>query len=138
MVRRLWSILNNHRQILLYLVFGGLTTAVNYVVYFPLFYWVQLSAALSNIIAWVAAVIFAFITNKPFVFKSNNWSAAVLLPELGKFISCRVFSGLLETVMLGITVDYLGWHGLSMKLIISVIVIVVNYVASKLFVFRNN
>ena len=136
MVRRLWSILNNHRQILLYLVFGGLTTAVNYVVYFPLFYWVQLSAALSNIIAWVAAVIFAFITNKPFVFRSHDWSLPVVLPEFGKFVGCRVGSGLLETAVIFLTVDVMHLNGNVIKIVVSVFVVILNYVASKLVVFR--
>ena len=138
MVRKLWRFLIKHRQIVLYIVFGGLTTAVNYLVYFPLYYWVQFSAVLSNTIAWFAAVIFAFLTNKPFVFHSKDWSAAVVMPELGKFLGSRVFSGLLETGLLGLTVDYLGCHSVVMKLVISVIVIVVNYVASKLLVFRKS
>ena len=79
---------------------------------------------------------FAFLTNKPFVFKSHDWSAKVLFPELGKFLSCRIASGVLETVFLLVTVDWLAWNGNWMKVITSVLVVILNYVGSKLFVFR--
>lgn len=129
LIRKYWDILS-------YLFFGVLTTAVNYVVYLPCYNVLGLSAAVSNVIAWVVAVAFAYLTNKPFVFKSHDWSAKVVLPELGKFVSCRVGSGLLETVILLVTVDWLGWGGNLMKLITSVLVIVINYVSSKLIVFK--
>ena len=109
---------------------------MNYLVYFPVYHWLHLSAALSNCIAWIAAVAFAFVTNKPFVFKSRSWSKDVALPELTKFVGSRVFSGLLETGLLALTVDILGWDSLIMKLLASVLVVIINYVASKLVVFR--
>lgn len=133
-VKRIW---NRYRDVLLYLIFGGLTTLVNYLIYFPLHHFCALSAALSNIVAWIGAVVFAFLTNKPFVFQSHDWSRAVVLPELGKFIGSRVFSGLLETGYIALTVDVLKWHSLAMKLIASVAVIIINYVASRWLVFKN-
>ena len=125
-----------HYNLLAYLFFGGLTTVVNYLVYIPCFNWCGLSATASNVIAWLVAVIFAFVTNKPFVFKSHDWSSKVLFPELGKFLSCRVGSGVLETVFLFVTVDWLSWNGNWMKVITGVLVVILNYVGSKLFVFR--
>ena len=125
-----------HYDLLAYLFFGGLTTVVNYLVYIPCFNWWGLSATVSNVIAWLVAVSFAFVTNKPFVFKSHDWSAKVLFPELGKFLGCRVGSGALETVFLFVTVDGLSWNGNWMKVITSVLVVILNYVGSKLFVFR--
>ena len=125
-----------HYDLLIYLFFGALTTTVNYLVYIPCFNWWGISAGLSNAIAWLVAVIFAFVTNKPFVFKSYDWSAKVVLPELGRFFGCRIGSGLLETGILFVTVDLLTWNGNWMKLITSVFVVIANYVGSKLFVFR--
>ena len=125
-----------YSDILVYLFLGVLTTAVNYLVYLTCHSYLNFSAGVSNVIAWCVAVIFAFVTNKPFVFKSCDWSANVLFPELGKFLGCRVGSGILETVFLSVTVDFLNWNGLWMKLIASVIVIILNYVGSKLLVFR--
>ena len=127
-----------HYDVLAYLFFGVLTTVVNYLAYIPCYNWLELSASVSNIIAWAVAVAFAFLTNKPFVFKSHDWSSKVLLPELGKFLGCRIGSGILETALLLLTVDWLAWNGNWMKLIASVFVVIVNYIGSKLFVFQNN
>lgn len=125
-----------HWDIFSYLVFGVLTTVVNYIVYLPLLNILHLSAALSNMIAWAAAVAFAYVTNKPFVFKSFDWSMKTVIPELGRFVSCRVASGAMETVIIFVAVDLLGWNGNIWKLVTSVLVVVLNYVFSKLIVFR--
>lgn len=125
-------------DVLLYLIFGGLTTVVNYLVYIPCLYVLGLSATLSNVIAWAVAVAFAFVTNKPFVFRSHDWSAKVVWPELGKFVGARLLSGGIETAIIFVTVDLLRWNGMIMKLIVSVLVIILNYVGSKLLVFRNS
>lgn len=127
---------NKYRDEILYLVFGVLTTIVNYVVYIPCYNLLHLTGAVSNGIAWVAAVAFAFLTNKPFVFKSHDWSANVLFPELGKFLGCRIGSGLLETAIIFLTVDCLTWNGNWMKLFTNVMVVFLNYFGSKLLVFR--
>ena len=125
-----------YRDVLSYLFFGGLTTVVNYVVYLPCYNLLGLSAAVSNVIAWVAAVLFAFLTNKPFVFKSHDWSAKTVIPEFTKFVGCRIGSGLMETAIIFVTVDLLCWNGNWMKLATSVLVVILNYFASKLLVFR--
>lgn len=136
MMQKLRSLIERYRDILTYLVFGVLTTVVNYAIYLPIFNFCGISAAVSNMIAWVGAVIFAFLTNKPFVFHSHNWSAKTVVPELMKFVSCRLASGVLETVILFLAVDCMDWNGNLWKLVTQVLVIVINYVASKLLVFR--
>lgn len=130
---QLW---NKYEDVIVYLVFGVLTTVVNYLVYLPVYNGLGLSATVSNLIAWVAAVAFAFVTNKPLVFKSHDWSAKVVVPELVKFVSCRVASGLMETGILLVAVDLLHRNGNVWKLLTSVIVVVLNYFGSKLLVFR--
>ena len=136
MFENLKRLLVKYNDLIVYLVLGVLTTIVNYAVYFPLHNILLLSATVSNIIAWVVSVLFAFVTNKPLAFKSNDWSLCVTGPELVKFVSCRIGSGLLETLFLLLTVDILLWNGNIMKLIISIVVVLVNYFASKFFVFR--
>lgn len=136
MFQKLWSLVRQHWDIVTYLIFGVLTTVVNYMVYLPVYNLLHLSAAVSNAIAWVVAVAFAYLTNKPFVFKSNDWSRKTVVPELIKFVSCRLGSGVLETVILFVTVDLLHWNGNIWKLITSVLVVVLNYIASKLLVFK--
>ena len=130
------KLLKKYGDILTYLFFGVLTTAVNYLVYLPCYNLLHLSAAVSNSIAWVFAVAFAYLTNKPFVFKSHDWSAKTVGPELAKFVITRLGSGALETLIIFITVDVLNWNGNVMKLVTSVLVVILNYVGSKLLVCR--
>lgn len=132
-IRRL---IGKYYDILAYLFFGVLTTVVNYIVYLPCYNLLHISAAASNVIAWTAAVVFAYLTNKPFVFKSHDWSRKTVVPELTKFVGSRILSGALETVFIFVTVDLLLWNGNIMKLITSVLVVILNYIASKLLVFK--
>lgn len=129
LIKKYWDILS-------YLVFGVLTTVVNYLVYLPLYNILGLSAAVSNCVAWVISVAFAYLTNKPFVFKSHDWSAKTVVPELTKFLGCRLGSGLLETAIIFLFVDLLHFDGNILKLITSVLVVVLNYIGSKLLVFK--
>lgn len=136
MLKIIRKLMDQYSDVLSYLFFGVLTTVVNYLVYLPLYNLAGLSATFSNALAWVAAVAIAFVTNKPFVFKSYDWSKEVVVPELVKFVGCRVGSGIAETLIIFVTVDCLTWNGNVMKLVTSVLVVILNYVASKLVVFR--
>lgn len=136
MFKGILSLIKAHWDIVSYLFFGVLTTLVNYAVYLPLYNYAELSATASNVLAWIVAVAFAFLTNKPLVFGSHDWSLGVVLPELGKFLGCRIGSGLMETAILFFTVDLLAWNGNLWKIVTSVLVVIVNYVGSKLLVFR--
>ena len=140
MLGKIHAIITKYYDLIAYLFFGALTTLVNYAVYLPCYNWLGWSATVSNVIAWVAAVAFAFLTNKPFVFKSHDWSAKTLWPELTKFVGCRLGSGTLETLIIFVAVDCLrpedALWGNVVKLITSVLVVIVNYVGSKLLVFR--
>ena len=136
MIEKLHALIKKYKDVLSYLIFGVLTTVVNYMIYLPIYNFCGVSAAVSNMIAWVGAVMFAFLTNKPFVFHSHDWSAGTVVPELTKFVSCRLASGVLETAILLLTVDCLHWNGNVWKLVTQVMVIIINYVGSKLLVFR--
>lgn len=135
-MKKLRALIIRHYDVLAYLFFGGLTTVVNYLVYLPCYNWWGISSSISNVIAWVVAVAFAFLTNKPFVFKSHDWSAKTVWPELTKFVGCRIGSGVLETVILFIAVDTLSWNGNWTKLSTSVLVVILNYFGSKFLVFQ--
>ena len=138
MLKTIRNLIEKYWDLLSYLFFGVLTTLVNYVIYLPCYNVLGLSAVISNGIAWVVAVAFAYLTNKPFVFKSDDWSVKTVVPELTKFVGCRIGSGLSETVILYFTVDLLGWNGNIWKLITNVLVVVLNYIGSKLLVFKKN
>ena len=135
-MQSLLALLKKYEDVLSYLFFGVLTTVVNYLIYLPCYNRLELSGSVSNGIAWVVAVAFAYLTNKPFVFKSHDWSSKTVLPELTAFVGCRVGSGLLETGIIFLFVDLLCWNGNVIKLVTSVLVVVLNYIASKLLVFR--
>ena len=136
-MNKLKALLKKHCDVLSYLFFGVLTTVVNYVVYLPCYNVLGLSGSVSNAIAWAAAVAFAYVTNKPFVFQSSDWTAKTVVPELTKFVGTRLGSGGLETLILFVFVDMIGGNGNVWKLLTSVIVVVLNYLGSKLLVFRN-
>lgn len=135
MWERIKRMVIRYYDILAYLFFGVLTTVVNYLVYLPCYNLANFSASVSNIIAWAAAVVFAYLTNKPFVFRSHDWSSKTVVPELIKFVGCRIGSGAVETLILLVSVDMLGWNGNVWKLVTSVLVVILNYAASKLLVF---
>lgn len=130
-INRLFS-----REMISYLIFGVLTTIVNLVV-FQLFdailgiYYIA-----SNVIAWVAAVIFAYVTNKLFVFNSKSWELKLVIKEIISFGSARVLSLLFETGFIALTVEIIGVPKFISKVIASIFVVIINYVASKLFIFK--
>lgn len=95
------------------------------------------SNLISTIVAWILAVVTAFFTNKQIVFGSSSWKWEVLCKEGLRFFECRVGTGIFEIIFMYITVDFLEWSGFVMKLIANVIVIVLNYVASKTVIFRH-
>ena len=136
MWHKIYNYIRKHAEVLLYLVFGLLTTVVNFLVYFPLHNGTTMLAAFANAIAWCAAVIFAFLTNKPFVFKSKDWSRRTVFAEAGKFTAARLGSLVIETGIIYLAVDIMRLDGNFIKIITSIIVVILNYLASKLLVFK--
>ncbi|MBR6901719.1 MAG: GtrA family protein [Synergistaceae bacterium] len=122
-------------KIMAYIIFGILSTVIDITTYFICFDVFKISNVLSVMIAWLIAVIFAFITNKLWVFDSKNLDSKTLIHEALTFFTCRIATGLLDLVIMYITVDLLNWNALLWKCISNFIVIVSNYVASTLIVF---
>lgn len=134
------KILNLYKQFkeqILYIVFGVLTTAINIIAFFVCSRLVNLSLIPSNIIAWILSVLFAFITNKIYVFNSKNYSFSVVLRELVDFIVARGATGILDLVLMYLFVSIIGIEDMISKIIINIIVIILNYILSKLYVFKN-
>ena len=125
-----------NKEILAYLFFGILTTAINWLICLLPHYILSMSVTITNAVAWFVSVLFAYATNKPFVFKSSNTSFKVVLTEAVKFFASRLFTGVLETVILRLTVEHLGWNAVLWKAIASVLVVVLYYIFSKFFVFK--
>lgn len=125
-----------HKEGMRYLVFGGLTTIVNIIVFTLTHDIFDLSTTISNIIAWILAVIFAYITNKFFVFYTKAKDKKDLVREICSFFGARVFTLVLETIFLNIFIDTLGFNSILMKIISNIIVIILNFIFSKIFIFK--
>lgn len=132
----LWKRLVN-RETISYVIFGVLTTLVDWAVY-RIVRWPGYSVAFSSAVSWASAVLFAFITNKRFVFQSKALGMAPLAREFLSFVSCRAFTGLFTIVFMVAAVDGLGWNEWLGKAAVSAISLVMNYVFSKLFIFKKS
>ena len=121
------------REVFFYLVFGVLTTLVNIVSFAGLSRLLSAGTVLSNVIAWFLSVLFAYVTNRRWVFQSKDGN---VFREAAAFFSGRIGTGVLDTVVMFITVDLLGWNDMVMKVISNVIVVILNYIISKFFVFK--
>ena len=131
-----WSIYHKYEEVLSYLIFGFLAFVVNYVVYAVGIKAFSLNYQVSNMIAWVVAVIFAYWTNRTFVFKSITKEITGLLKEFASFVSARLVTLVLEIVILWLFVDVLNINDMFAKLVGQFVVIVTNYFLSKLWIFK--
>lgn len=135
-MKQIVELIKKYKSFIAYAVFGVFTTIVNIVAYNVCYYKLELSNTLSNIIAWLLAVTFAYLTNKVWVFDSKSWKWEVLRREVATFISCRLATGVMDFVIMFICVDLLEWHAMFMKLLSNILVIILNYVFSKLVIFK--
>lgn len=125
-----------NRETITYLIFGVLTTVVNYAVYYLFYHYTDVDLIVYNTIAWIVAVLFAFVTNKLFVFESKGWKLSILGKEFISFIIARLLSLLIETAFLALTVNLCKMNELTAKLAACVLVVIFNYFASKFFIFK--
>lgn len=141
MIKKIIDIYKKYEEIWNYLVVGGLTTLVSFLAYIIITRThvldvnnpVQLQIA--NIVKWIAGVLFAYFTNRKFVFKSTNENK---LQEFITFTSSRVVTLVLDMVIMGVMVSVMGIHDLIATIVSMVLVIVGNYILSKFFVFKNH
>lgn len=143
-----------YKEIILYLVFGVLTTVVDYIVYKPITMLApdsEIVVAVAKAVSWVAAVIFAFVTNKLWVFDDKRWTKDPLVHQMLSFLAARVFTGILSLVITYfgmkllkswdwfMSLPLLGAHASDVIwLIQAVLTVVLNYVFSKLWIFKKN
>ncbi len=130
--------LTKHRIIFLYTIFGILTTIINFSFFYLLYEIAQLSNISSNVIAWIIAVTFAFITNKLYVFKSLEYDVRTIIREGCAFIVTRLITGIIDIIIMYITVDVKRCNATLWKLISNCIVIICNYISSKMVIFRKH
>ena len=126
----------SHQEGMRYLIFGALTTLVNIVAYSILYYVFHINNATSNIIAWIIGATFAYITNKLYVFNSKVNTKIELLKEILYFYGCRLLTLIIDEAIMIVTVDKFGWNALLMKIIANIIVIILNFIFSKILIFK--
>jgi putative flippase GtrA len=125
------------KELLLYLFFGGLTTLIALGAYAAAYRLLPIYGTMPpNIISWIAAVLFAYFTNRRWVFRSGAAGFRNVLRELLSFGSARLFALLTETVLLWLLVDRLHMPNLTVKFVLNVLVVILNYLLSKFWVFR--
>lgn len=129
--------MKNKKEVISYLIFGVLTTLVNIVVYGLLTKLFSVDYRIATTIAWVLSVLFAFITNKLFVFESKSMALSSVMKELSSFILFRLVSYLLDLTIMIVMVEWLVLNDLFSKIVANVVVVIINYFASKLFIFKN-
>lgn len=149
-MKKICDLIVKYKELILYVFFGALTTLVNFAAF--KFFNVVLGEErylISNVIAWFISVVFAYITNKLFVFESRTWQPKEIGKEISSFFAARVFSFVIEEVGLYVLVDLLTFdkHRMDIfgfvlggkmisKIVLAVIVVILNYFFSKLVVFR--
>lgn len=126
-----------YKSILAYMFFGVCTTAVNLFIYFLCARVMSFSTIFSTVVAWFSAVIFAFVTNKAWVFESKSWKWEIIGKELTSFFVCRIATGILDVVVMMVTVDILLMNDVIMKVFSNVLVILINYIVSKYIIWGN-
>ena len=125
-----------YKEMIAYLFFGGLTTLVNIVAYWVCANLFGIGTVPATAIAWILSVAFAYVTNKLFVFESKSWAFSVVGKEVLSFVGCRAFSGVLDIFFMWLFVDMLHINDLLIKVLSNIVVIILNYVFSKLLIFR--
>ncbi|MCR4925730.1 MAG: GtrA family protein [Clostridiales bacterium] len=133
-----------NRETITYVIFGVLTTAVNFAFFHICnklltddVFLKDKNYLFSNILAWIAAVLFAFFTNKLFVFKSKSWKAKTVVREFVSFIGARLFSLGVDEGGMFLFVSVLNFNKMIAKLIVQVAIVLINYFFSKFLIFKN-
>lgn len=130
------ELIKKYKSVISYLFFGVCTTVINIATYYLCYNISGIANVPSTVIAWVVAVVFAYITNKLFVFDSKSFKADVLVREVASFFGCRLLTGILDVIIMYVAVDVMDMNSTLWKLVSNVLVIILNYVASKLVIFK--
>ncbi len=136
MISTVRALLQKHRELVSYVFWGVMTTAVNYAAYFLLRNVLLVPLVAGNVTAWAVSVLFAYFVNKLFVFRSKDWAWRVALRELWQMAASRLFTLGLETGILWLFVKKLLLNEFIVKLGANVVVVIANYVLSKFIIFK--
>ena len=127
-----------NKHIIYYFFFGAITIIVSFATYWLCYDILHIPNLISNAISWITAVTVSFISSKIWVFSSKVWTVKIVIPEIIKFAGVRFFTFFFEEIIMGITVDLLHYNGLLMKFVTGIGAIILNYIFSRIWVFRKN
>ena len=127
------NIIQKNKEIIMYLVFGVLTTVVNIVVYYIFSNLLHMNYLSSNAMAWFLSVLFAYVTNRKYVFDSKNNQ---IIKEAISFFGSRLATGIMDMVLMWFLVNFNIVNDVVAKVVVNVIVVILNYILSKLVVFK--
>lgn len=138
-MEQILNLIKKYKEIISYLIVGGLTTVVSLGVYYGLVFTVldpenPIQLQIANVASWIAAVTFAYIANRRFVFESHN---SHVLQEASKFVTSRIGTLLMDMAIMFVAVTLAHMNDKIAKLIVQVVVTVANYVFSKIWVFNH-
>ena len=125
-----------HKEVLLYLFFGGTAFFMNLFLFIAIDKIFGIDALINNAVCWVICVIFQYFTNKIWVFENKTKNFIELLRQIISFFSGRIFTLLVEEIIIAIFITWLKFDTLSVKLSAQIIVIILNYVISKMIIFK--
>ena len=134
MIEKLKGLIEKYYEQLAYLFFGGLATLLN-IVLALVFRWMGMPTTWNTLLDNVVCILFAYCTNRIWVFRSHS-KGMDALREFASFIGCRLGTLVMDVAIMYVCVDLLGWNSMIIKVLSNVLVIIVNYVASKLVIFR--
>lgn len=132
-----WDMYKQHKEGINYLIFGFLAFVLNYALYYIFETWMHIDYMYATALSWLLTVVFAYWTNRTFVFASKNTGAAKLFKEFLSFISARIVTEILELALMYLMVDIVHINSKIAKLIAQTAVIITNYVLSKLWIFKD-
>ena len=133
-----WGLYKKHEEGINYLIFGFLAFVLNYILYFLFADAMQMHYMAATVLSWVLTVVFAYWTNRTFVFKSQNKDTGSVVKEFVSFIGARIATEVLELVLMYVMVDMLSINDKISKLVCQVLVILANYVLSKIWIFKKS
>lgn len=137
-MKKVLNIYHKYEEIINYLIFGFLTTIISLIAYYILAYTIlnpnnPILLQIANILSWIAGVIFAYITNKKYVFKSNNKN---IKKEFSNFVGARIITLIIDMIIMFIGVTILKQNDKIIKIISQIVVIISNYLFSKIYIFK--
>ena len=136
-LRRFEGLYRKYKSVLLYLFFGALTTLVSILTFIIFYNFLCLNELIANLISWIAAVLFAYITNRIWVFNSNVVGKA-LIKEISAFFLGRIATLGIEELILFVFTTLLAFNGIVVKVCAQIVVLILNYIISKLLVFKKH